>query len=143
MHMNIDRNLLTNYKLNWIKRQLDVIMLDFESDQHDKKYIHIQCFFRIIHDGIVILASPDMYKSSAKVNDIEFDWTEPGTTLFDESLFANKNLFENFQVVELNIVGHDVEIRLSNNSIIEIIPDSVEKHEMYRIYDNTKDILII
>lgn len=141
--MSIDRSHLKNFKLNWIKRQLNIIMLDFVSDHQEKKYIHVQCFFRAIHDGKVIFASPDMYKSSSQDRRIEFDWTEPGTTIFDESLVANRDLFENFYVIELNQIGCDVEIRLSNETILQIMVDSVEKDEMYRFFDDSKDILVI
>jgi hypothetical protein len=141
--MNTYEKILIGFRLNFIKRQLDVIMLDFEDGHGEKVFVHIQCFFRAIRKGEILFSSSDMYQSISQDSEFNFDWTEPGTTVFDESLIRHQRSFENTVVTKTDWIGKDFEIHLSSDIILQVMIDSVQNEEMYRLFNEKQEILVV
>ncbi len=139
--MNL-KELFVNYKLKTIKRTLDLIMLGFENNDGHYIMLHIQTFFRVKFFKKTIACSDDMYRP-IKENEIdEFDWTEPNTSVFDKSIKENTNLIFENQVVDIAFIDGDIKIELSNNIRLEILVNTVESEEKYRVFDKEKTYFV-
>lgn len=104
-----------------------------------KYAVHIDGFFRITHQGRIVLSKDDMFRPNSKIQKDDFDeddfeWDSEGKNKFDE----HKNLFVETELlvqdVTINEVG-DLKIVLSNDFYIEVFIDTNEDEECWRFFE--------
>lgn len=138
-------------KLVEIKRVCDLICFTFETESFKKIHLHLQCFLRIFDctDELVI-CTQNLLDPSRTFKEENFDWTEVGSTLFDDAmgdfqskLFSTKVSHIKFNGDDLNIFFYN-QMRL-NVLITSTIYDDNKYSENYRIFDkedHTKDLVL-
>ena len=138
-------DLIKNSKITSIKRTLDLIMIAFESNGK-KIYLHIQCFVRIFDvDGTLIICSDNMYCKSPTHKKKKFDWTEVGTTLFDDSLNDYKDKILSTHVVSASFDNHDIKLVFENGMSMDVLRKTTKYEDMdysedYRFFDDDENI---
>lgn len=114
-----------------------MICIEFESA--DKKHfaLHIQCFMRIIQGKHLLLTTHDLYNPVDDVQtDKEFDWTEIGVNQYDKILKETEThlLQQSVKEVFANDTN-DFKLRLMNGYEIEVLADTAQDYELYRLID--------
>lgn len=133
------QKLLVGAKINWIKRTCDLIMFDFIK-MNNSVALHSECFVRISQKDTTLLSSNDIYVCGRNTKKRKYRWDKPGASLFDESLIDCKELVYDKEIVDVLIENAGLKIVLNDDILIEIIPNSVQDVEHYRIF--TKDEVI-
>ena len=92
-----------------------------------KYAVHIEGFFRITHQGKIVLSKDDMFRPNSQMQKYDFDennfdWDVEGNNKFDEqkNFFCDINLI--VQDIIINEIG-DLKIVLSNDFCIEVFID--------------------
>lgn len=100
--------------------------------------IHTQCTWRVMNEEHVLLRRDDIFCPASTVDreNEDFDWEIQGNNRFDElAPILKQNL--PVKVSELIVTKYyDIEIRMSNNCIIQIIADATVDHEQWRFFQN-------
>lgn len=104
-----------------------------------KYAVHIDGFFRITHQGKIILSKDDMFRPNSQMQKDDFDednfeWDVEGNNKFDEQkkFFYDVDLL--VQDVIINEIG-DLKIILSNDYCIEVFIDTNEDEECWRFFE--------
>ena len=112
--------------------------LDLRGSVVSKYAVHISSFFRITHQGKIVLSTDDMFRpNSQMVDDFDednFEWDVVGNNKFDEQ---KKKIFDIDLFVRdviINEVG-DLKIVLSNDYCIEVFVDTNEDEECWRFFE--------
>ncbi len=138
-------NLLTQIiggKINNISRVCDLICIEI-SNNNKNIFIHIQSFFRILKNNKVIISGEDIYRCKKDINPDNFNWDIPGDSIFDEAVKNYYSILTNSQIIEAekNITG-DLYILLENNLFLQIIVDTSESEEKYRVFDDFQSFIM-
>ena len=137
-------NLLTQIiggKINNISRVCDLICIEISNNKNS--FIHIQSFFRILKNNKVIISTEDIYRCKKDINSDNFNWDIPGDSIFDEAVMNYYSILTNSQIIEAskNITG-DLYILLENNLFLQIIVDTSESEEKYRVFDDFQSFIM-
>lgn len=104
-----------------------------------KYAVHIEGFFRITHQGKIVLSKDDMFRPNSQMQKYDFDennfdWDVEGNNKFDEqkNFFCDINLI--VQDIIINEIG-DLKIVLSNDFCIEVFIDTNEDEECWRFFE--------
>ena len=98
--------------------------------------IHIQCPWRIIYQGELLLGDMDIYTPQADVNESDFDWSEIGYSIFDEKLIKIKAELLPIKVIStyLDNTGY-IKILFEKDVVFEAMPNGSSKTEFWRFID--------
>lgn len=117
------------------------------SDEGDTPYreffLHVQCSWRIVNANKIEFASNDVYYPHSKIDeDEDYDWSEIGSSRFDElaSLF-NASLDSTYSVkkVESDVLK-GLRILFQNGYLLELFPnESINDSEVWRFIDKAAD----
>ena len=123
-------------QISCISRCCNLACLCF-AHENDEINLHIQCFFRLLHNNKVILSSEDMGYCHENIDDQDFDWSTPGKSIYDIDLKNNKDFICSTPVksAEQNETG-DLLIEFENGLKLEVFIDSTREWEKYRIFDD-------
>lgn len=135
--------ILISCKLIDIKRTLNLVMIEFDDYYGHKVSLHIQCLLRIFEKGKLIVSSNDIYVKKYNSNKVQFDWTEPNSSLFDFLISRYYDVLIHRNIKEIQFYRNDIKIYLTNEIEIQVLIDSVEDDEKYRFFDDKRDLLIV
>ena len=142
----MDDNLLKKIiggKLGDITRICNLISIRLDFEEQNNVFLHIQSFFRILKDGKVILSSEDMYKCGKNSDDENFVWDTPGKSLFDESIKEHTNDLVGTCIIDCKkIDSGDCIISFEKDIVFQILIDTVEFEEKYRVFDDTEAFVV-
>ena len=130
-------------KIKKIHRVCDLITMEFETSNQQNVYVHIQSFFRIVKDNRVIISSEDMYRCGKNVDSNQFVWDTPGRSIFDQSLKENFDFIRTLRVID--VIKHpigDITFCFEKNALIQILINTTEFEEKYRIFDDFETIIV-
>ena len=129
---------LLGSKIFQISRVCDLVSMQLTTQKGNELCLHIQSFFRIIKDRDVIISSEDMYRCASSSNCESFEWDVPGNSIYDQALEKIREDLYNAAIVEYNRndIG-DMSITFENNLILQILVDTTESEEKYRIFNDT------
>lgn len=155
--MNIKTiNELENEVFCNIGRASDLLWIHFGEMMKIKNYkgievekgsygIHVQCPWRFLHYGKLILGNKDIYIPREGVSESEFDWCEIGESVFDEKVQKIRQNLLPVKVKEvfLDSIGN-FKIEFENKLVFEAIPNSSVETEFWRFINNkTKEHMVI
>ena len=125
-----------------INRVCDLVCIQFGIEPDDIS-IHIQCFFRFLKDKKIVLCSEDMYRCDSRFSYEAFEWDVPGQSIYDDSLSKNLEALQNGKVVKIHQTDcGDFTIFFDGDIQLQVIIDTVEKEEKYRIFSRCGEIVI-
>lgn len=107
--------------------------------------IHVQCPWRIIHHGKLVLGNMDIYRHKDSIVESEFDWSEIGNSVFDEKIEKIKNEVLPIKVNDyiLDAIG-SLKLICEDEIIFEVTPNSSGKIEFWRYINNiSKEHVVI
>jgi len=132
---------IINKKISNISRACDLVSIQFDGDGHSDIILNIQCFFRFLKNNKIIISSEDMFKCDDDQED--FEWDIPGKSIYDKSVNHNKEILFDLKVIDVqkNNVG-DLEIKFTDNVLLQIFINTVEAEEKYRIFDNECELIV-
>lgn len=132
---------LLEAKIDQVKRTLDLIMIDFLLPSGDHIALHIQSFMRIYKSDKLVVSSEDMCRKGS-LSKRKFNWANPGESLFDDEINDNIESIKREKVIGVFLnAKSDLIINLSNDISIEVLVDTIESEEKYRIFSQNKDYL--
>lgn len=138
-------NKLIGCKLDGASRILNLASLEFKSKESETMHLHIQCFFRIVNGGTVLVSSEDMYECRSNIDPDDFKWDAPGQSLYDECILEKcKKLLYSSAIIsaEKNSIG-DLVIRFENGLELQAFVNSTtDDCEMYRIFDEKEHFVV-
>ena len=127
---------LVNSNLLKVGRSADMLWLLFEKDTIIYS-LHVQCPFRFIRQGKIIIASHDMYCPSKKFNgEYEtFNWDVEGANLFDENV---KRYLDNYdsKCIQISISEfNDLKVVFDNSIELYLYSVSSTYEEQWRLFE--------
>ncbi len=113
--------------------------LNLQETVAPKYAVHIDGFFRITHQGKIILSKDDMFRPNSQMQKDDFDednfeWDIAGNNKFDEQKNFLRDIDLSVQDVIINEIG-DLKIILSNDFCIEVFIDTNEDEECWRFFE--------
>ena len=134
---------LINCRIAEISRVCDLICIRFISPNKKEISLHVQSFLRFLNGDKILVCSDDMYRCLDGYDSESFEWDVPGKSVYDLSLKNSGVVDANSTVIkcEKNSAG-DLKIIFSDGMILQIIVNTVEKEEKYRIFDNTETFVL-
>ena len=130
-------------KIKKINRVCDLITMEFKTSNQQNIYVHVQSFFRFIKDNRVIISSEDMYRCGKNIDSTQFVWDVPGQSIFDQSLKENFDFIRTLTVID--VIKHptgDITFCFEKNALIQILINTAEFEENYRIFDDSETIIV-
>lgn len=99
--------------------------------------IHVQCPWRFLHHGKLLLGNMDIYLSREGVSESEFDWFENGKSVFDEKVEKIKQYVLPIKIEKMIVdnVGN-LKIIFKNELVFEAMPNSSVEMEFWRFINN-------
>lgn len=97
--------------------------------------LHVQCPWRIVDNGNVIVASSDIYYPPDGEYHRDFEWDIQGANRFDVHAVELNRLFSDHPMMVAQVVADaygGIEIVFDNNLRFEIFPNSSFRHEFWR-----------
>ena len=135
-------NLLKGYRIKNLRRTLDLIMFEFEGQNKQLIYLHTECFVKIATKDKILLSSYDLYEPKPNLKSKKYGLDNYGSTLFDYSLENNKSQIIGKEILNLKISFFDMDIYLSDNVVIRLIPNTLEKNcEQLILFNDDKTYL--
>jgi hypothetical protein len=136
---------LINKKISDIGRICDLISVCFNGKSEENRvYLHIQSFFRIIKNNKVIVCSDDMYRCHPDFENEEFEWDAPGKSVYDVSLSNHYDILRDSAIISvIQSPCKDLTIIFENDIEIQIIINSTDSEEKYRIFNDEDTIEIV
>jgi hypothetical protein len=100
--------------------------------------LHASCPFRLDSNDAILIGASDIYRPAGEPDSIEnFDWGQPGATLFDASVAAFWSEYEPGFAV-LDGVSADpmggLQLELSSGHTIRLFPSRSGPHEHWRYF---------
>ncbi len=134
---------LVNSKITYMRRMLDLVMIDFlRSDDERHIALHIQSFFRIYRGDKLLICSEDMSRKGRNAKK-RFHWTDVGTTLYDDEVEDNSDLITSVTVKSAELKNNnDLIINFSDGVRLEVLTDTLESEEKFRIFDSERDYFV-
>ncbi len=113
--------------------------LDLRETVASKYAVHIDGFFRITHQGKIVLSKDDMFRPNSQIQKDDFDednfeWDAEGNNKFDEQKNSFNDIDLLVQDIIINEIG-DLKIVLSNDFCIEVFIDTNEDEECWRFFE--------
>lgn len=113
--------------------------LDSRETVASKYAVHIGGFFRITHQGKIVLSKDDMFRPNSQMqkedlDEDDFEWDVEGNNKFDEQKKFLYDIDLLVQDIIINEVG-DLKIVLSNDFCIEVFIDTNEDEECWRFFE--------
>lgn len=113
--------------------------LDLRETVTSKFAVHIDGFFRITHQGKIVLSKDDMFRPNSQVqnndfDDDDFEWDAEGNNKFDEQKNSLNDIDLLVKDIIINEIG-DLKIVLSNDFCIEVFIDTNEDEECWRFFE--------
>ena len=131
-------------RITSINRICDLVSICFSLSNANDIYMHIQSFFRVLKDNIIIITSDDMYRRGNDCKDNEeFRWDLPGQSLYDDSV--NKYIGTLIGSIVANVrkeANGDLVLFCNNGLELQIFINTVEIEEKYRIFSDTDGIVV-
>ena len=127
--------IIRNSKLCAIRRSLDVICFQFETE-HGVYCLNCQCFVRLFDGAHMVASSQDMVlpASDLVVEDESWDWSMCSDgTLFDEQISGFRDCQLSVENARINNYG-DISIECKNRVCIEIMISTLSKYESWRFF---------
>lgn len=135
-------NLLKGYRIKNLRRTLDLIMFEFEDQNEQSLYLHTECFVKIATKDKILLSSYDLYEPKPNLKSAEYGLDNYGSTLFDYSLENNKSQIIGREILNIKISFFDMDIYLSDDVVIRLIPNTLEKNrEQLILFNDDKTYL--
>ena len=135
-------NLLKGYRIKNLRRTLDLIMFEFEGQNKQLIYLHTECFVKIATKDKILLSSYDLYEPKPNLKSKKYGLDNYGSTLFDYSLENNKSQIIGREILNIKISFFDMDIYLSDNVVIRLIPNTLEKNrEQLILFNDDKTYL--
>ena len=110
--------------------------------QKSKYAVHIDCLFRISYNDKILLTKEDMFRPSTMMddnnfNEESFNWDMKGNNKFDAEITNIFDLSRQTPLVKsINVTSFgDLCIALSNGYAIEVLIDTNEEEECWRIFE--------
>ena len=111
-------DLLKGYRIAEVRRVLDLIMFEFEDQNEQSIYLHTECFVKIATKDKILLSSYDLYEPKFP------------------SAFCLRN------ILNIKFSFFDMDIYLSDNIVIRLIPNTLEKNrEQLILFNDDKTYL--
>lgn len=132
---------IVNSKIASISRACDLVCIEFNSNKNIS--LHIQCFFRFLMGNHVLICSDDMFRCDEKYDATAFEWDVPGTSAYDVLLKKYRHLIVGPEVrsITQNDIG-DLSILFQNGLELQVIINTTEPEEKYRMFDDTLELII-
>lgn len=113
--------------------------LDLRETVSSKYAVHICGFFRITHQGKIVLSNDDMFRPNSQMqkddyDEDNFDWDVEGNNKFDEQKNSFSDIDLLVQYIIINELG-DLKIVLSDGFCIEVFIDTNEDEECWRFFE--------
>jgi len=113
--------------------------LAFREGTTSKYAVHIDGFFRITHQGRIVLSKDDMFRPNSQIqkngyDEENFEWDAEGNNKFDEQKNSLNDIELLVQDIIVNEIG-DLRIVLSNGFCIEVFIDTNEDEECWRFFE--------
>lgn len=134
-------NMGNGYKLKYLKRILDLIMMGFQNDSSEL-FIHAVCFFRALKKGKLLFTSSDLYRPKSEGNE-PFDWTSPGATIFDKCVEKHNSILNELILLKIQTKGKDLELTFEKGIKFQMLIDITEEEEKIRVFSDNEEILVI
>jgi len=135
-------NLLKGYRIKNLRRTLDLIMFEFEERNEQSIYLHTECFVKIATKDKILLSSYDLYEPKPNLKSEKYGLDNYGSTLFDYSLENNKSQIIGKEILNIKFSFFDMDIYLSDNVVIRLIPNTLEKNrEQLILFNDEKTYL--
>ena len=129
-------------KISQISRVCNLICISIESCGIST-HLHIQTFFRVLHNGKVVISSEDIYKSDGETSPDCFSWDVPGNSLFDKSLLINQGKWFDKKITDVQRKRNkDLKIVFDDKYVLEIFVDTVSLEEKYRIFNDYNEGIV-
>ena len=127
---------LIGAKITEIHRICNLISFHFKLGKKFT-YLHVQSFFRILQKDNVIISSEDIYRCGKNVTEENFEWDLPDSSIFDDCIKEHLEKLCNAAVTEIKESANgDLTINFENAICMQILIDTTETEEMYRIFDD-------
>lgn len=125
--------------LLWIQLGEKILVKNYKGFEVQKgSYaIHVQCPWRIVCHGELVLGNMDIYRPKDGIVESEFDWSEIGNSVFDEKL--EKVKIELLPVKIKDLILDDIgtlKLICDDEFIFEAIPNSSGRIEFWRFINN-------
>ena len=149
-------NELDDQAFNNIGRVSDLLWIHFGEKMKTLNYkgvevtkgsygIHVQCPWRFLHHGKLILGNMDIYIPREDVSDSEFDWSESHESVFDKNV---KKISQNLLPLKVESVFIDsignLKIEFENELVFEAMPNSSVETEFWRFINfKTNEHMVI
>jgi len=128
------QRLLQGARVHAVGRAVDMGVVEFARLYGDAIYLHIQCPFRILQEGMVILGSRDMRYAQKGAGSEAF---EQFRTVYDSRAATLDGIFERHRpaVVEVSFgdFGH-LAVGWEHGFRIEVFPDCSGRIEAWRVF---------
>ena len=135
-------DLLKGYRIAEVRRVLDLIMIEFKSPNKQNIALHAECFVKIATKNRILLSSYDLYEPKPNLKSEEYRLDNYGSTLFDYSLENNKSQIIGREILNIKFSFFDMDIYLSDNIVIRLIPNTLEKNrEQLILFNDNKTYL--
>ena len=139
-----------------IGRTADMLWIHFGEMLKTKNYkgieiekgsygLHVQCPWRFLHHGKLILGNMDINIPIEGVFESEFDCFEIGKSVFDENVLKIRQRLLPLKVLAVSVDGiGNLKIKFENELVLEVIPNSGVKMEFWRFINNkTREHMVI
>lgn len=134
--------LLKGYKIAEVRRVLNLIMFEFESQNKQNIALHVECFVKIAEENKILLSSYDLYEPKPNLKSEKYGLDDYGSTLFDYSLEKNMSQIIGREIINVKFSFFDLDIFLSDNAVIRLLQQTLEKNqEQLMIFDADKTYL--
>ena len=134
---------LIGAKISEIHRICNLISFHFKLGEKFT-YLHVQSFFRILQNHKVIISSEDYYRCGKNGDEENFEWDRPGSSIFDDCVKEHLEKLRNAAVTELKESENgDLTINFENAICMQILIDTTETEEMYRIFDDINSTEVV
>ena len=125
-----------------ITRVCDLVSLRVFLPSKKVVYIHIQTFFRVLWKDGLIISSEDMYRCAEWGDKEHFKWDVPGNSIFDDSIKKHLDIIKKSHIIGVTKqTAGDLIIFLEDDLSLQLLVNTVESEEKYRIFDNTGSLV--
>ena len=125
-----------------VSRICNLLSLEIGEENQENFYFHIQSFFRFVKKGRLLISSEDMYRCGKKCMPENFRWDELGNSVFDDSMADNIDIVTGSRIKKIiKAVTGDLTIIFENSLSLQILIDTIESEEKYRIFNSNEEFV--
>ena len=134
--------LLKGYKIAGVRRNLDLIMFEFEFAGKQSLALHAECFVHVAAENKLLLSTYDLYEPNPDLKTDEYGLDNYGSTLFDHSLDKNVSQIVGHEIINITYSLCEIAIYLSGGIMIRFLPNTTEKNrEQLILFDDDNTYL--